>query len=611
MKGLRKVRDRFRRSIQLRLTIYFICILLPLICFSLYANARSQRILEQELGDRTLSAMQSTLEYVDITLASLKNLSTLISTDANLTSRLRYGDAALSPDTILDFTHVLSQLTNIRAVHPILSEVTVFHGSSGTLLSSNVGALHRERADAEPWYREVMQAGGASVLYLPERHEESISGWADPVYNRNHILLMRLMDLYSRDRGNNVLMLAIPKRNLLGYMTGLVPSDRSQVYLYDDAGRLLVTNAPEDRRLDAAAIPERQVTVGTVPGASDKQLMLRIVSPESGWSLVLVQPEREIYKKSRPLHIFSYWIMAISCLLAVWISWMVYSGIAAPISSLVSGMRQLRMGNLNIRLENKRQDELGYLTEAFNQTVEQQRHLIRDTYEQQLRLAKTELKLLQSQINPHFLYNTLDSIYWTARNYDADEISEMVLNLSQFFRLSLSKGRDMFTVEETFAHLQYYIRVQQLRFAGQFTVEFRATEETRGLYVLKLLLQPLVENAILHGLEKKKNGGKLTVEAEVRGDRLLLRVSDNGIGIGADEMERIRRALSTADRHDSRAADEWNGEYFGLRNVKARIKIFYGETADFTLESAEGQGTVATVDLPVELCRHAREGEAL
>jgi Predicted signal transduction protein with a C-terminal ATPase domain len=610
MKWLKAVRDRFRRSIQLRLTCYFICILLPLICFSLYANARSQRILEQELGDRTLSAMQSTLEYVDITLASLKNLSTLISTDANLTSRLRHNETTLTPDAILDFTHVLAQLTNIRAVHPILSEVTVFHGSSGTLLSSSMGALHRERPESEPWYQEVVQAEGASVLYLPERHEEMISGRADPVYNLDNILLMRLMDLYSRDRGNNVLMLAIPKRNLLGYLTGLVPSGRSQVYLYDAAGRLLVTNAPEDLRLDASAIPEGQVAVGTVPGAADKQLMLRIVSPDSGWSLALVQPESEIYKKSRPLHIFSYWIIIISCLLAFWISWMVYSSIAAPISSLVSGMRQLRLGNLNARLANNRQDELGYLTEAFNQTVEQQRHLIRDTYEQQLRLAKTELKLLQSQINPHFLYNTLDTIYWTARNYDAEEISEMVLNLSQFFRLSLSKGRDMFTVEETFAHLQYYIRVQQLRFAGQFDVEFRAAEETRGLYVLKLLLQPLVENAILHGLEKKKRGGKLIVAAEVREGRLLLSVSDNGNGIGAEEMERIRRALSAASHHDSRGAAEWNGEYFGLRNVKARIKIFYGETAEFTLESEEGRGTVAVIDLPVELCRHAREGES-
>ena len=128
-------------------------------------------------------------------------------------------------------------------------------------------------------------------------------------------------------------------------------------------------------------------------------------------------------------------------------------------------MRQLRLGNLNTKLVNNRQDELGYLTDAFNQTAEQQRHLIHDIYEQQLRLTKTELKFLQSQINPHFLYNTLDSIYWAAKNYEAEEISEMVLNLSRFFRLSLSKGRETFTIEETFAHLNYYIRVQQLRFA--------------------------------------------------------------------------------------------------------------------------------------------------
>ncbi|WP_165861417.1 cache domain-containing sensor histidine kinase [Paenibacillus paeoniae] len=610
MKWLRELQDKFSSSIQVRLTCYFIVILLPLIFFSLYANIRSQHILEQELGERTMSAMSSALEYVDLTMNGQKNLSTLLSTDRSLTSLLKHNEQQLSPEALIDFMQVMLQITNIAAVNPSLSEVTIYHGSSKRMLSSRIGALYKPQAVTEQWYKDVMRLNGAYNLYLPERHEESLMGWADPVYNEDQIVLMQLMDLYSRDRGSNVLMLSIPKSLLLGYLMSLVPSETSHVYLLDENGRLIVTNASEEQRVDIANIETtHQVTVQEMPNSSENNMVLRVESPVSGWSLLLMQPESEIYKKSRPLQIFSYWIILISCLLAVWISWLIYSGIASPISSLVYGMKQLRMGNFDARLVNNRQDELGYLTDAFNQTVEQQRHLIRDIYEQQLRLTKTELKFLQSQINPHFLYNTLDSIYWSAKNYDAEEISDMVLNLSRFFRLSLSKGRESFTIEETFSHLQYYIRVQQLRFVDQFTASFHSTADSSSLYVLKLILQPLVENAILHGLEKKKRDGELRISAELQDDRLVLLVSDNGKGIAEERMQRIGAMLTRKGGSDTYEASERNAEFFGLLNVKERIKLYYGDSAEFSIESEEGRGTTARVELPIERCMNQWEGE--
>ena len=608
MRWLRTMRERFSRSIQVRLTCYFILILLPLILFSLYANVQSQRILEQELGERTMSAMDSALEYVDQTLQSLEQLSTMLATDGSLTSRLKHRSTELTPDMLVDFTGVMAYISNVNAVNPMLSGVSIYHGGTGKLLSSRIGVLDRPPHTVEDWYEEFVRTGRSIVVYNPDHHEEALMGWADPIYNEGQLLLMQLMDLYSRDRGNNVLMLSLPKRTLLSYISHLAPSPSSQVSLYDDQGRLLVSNAAAPQPLLAETIPVSEVSVAQLPGRSEKQMMLRTDSPRSGWALVLEQPEREIYKKSRPLEVFTYWIILISCLLAVWIAWLIYSNISAPMSSLVAGMRQLRLGNLDTRLAHRRQDELGYLTDAFNQTAEQQRHLIRDIYEQQLRLTKTELKFLQSQINPHFLYNTLDSIYWSAKNYDADEISEMVLNLSRFFRLSLSKGRDTFTVEETFAHLGYYIRVQQLRFVGQFQVNFDAAPEAAGLQVLKLILQPLVENAILHGLEKRKGGGELTISARLEGDRLLLTVADNGRGMEAERLTQLREALASAEDKPAAEGNERKDAFFGLLNVRARIRLYYGESAELSIDSEEGQGTQATLNLPIAGCSDEMEG---
>ncbi len=603
------LREKFNQSIQVRLTCYFIIILLPLIVFSLFTNVRSQQILEQELSERTMSAMSSALEYVDLTMDGLKNLSTLISTDRSLTSLLSHEEEQLTSKALIDFTQVMMQITNIAAVNPSVSAVTIYHGSSGRMLSSRIGALHRPEALQEDWYEEVMRSNGAFNLYIPQTHREALMGWADPVYDEQQVILMQLMDLYSRDRGGNVIMLSISKRMLLGYLMNLVPSATSHIYLLDQAGRLIVTNAPEEQRIEAADMMMQNMSVLRPPNSTEPHMAIRANSARSGWSLLLIQPENEIFMKSKPLQIFSYWIIFISFVLAFWIAWLIYSSIASPISSLVSGMRQLRLGNLDMRLANNRKDELGYLTDAFNQTVEQQRHLIRDIYEQQLRLTKTELKFLQSQINPHFLYNTLDSIYWSAKNYDADEISEMVLNLSQFFRLSMSKGQECFTVEDTFAHLQYYIRVQQLRFVDQFTASFQSSPDSSKLYVLKLILQPLVENAILHGLEKRNGNGELRISAEWLGDRLILQVSDNGKGISIERMAYIRDALARSSDSDIQSDSEPNNELFGLMNVKTRIKLYYGDTAVFTIDSVEGKGTVARIDLPIDRCRNPWVGE--
>ncbi|MDF2922669.1 MAG: integral rane sensor signal transduction histidine kinase [Paenibacillaceae bacterium] len=611
MGWLARFKEKYKRSIQVRLTCYFILTLIPLIAFSLYANVRSRHILEQELGERTMSAMGSALEYVDLTLDSLRDLSTMISTDVNLTSRLNSTEDVFAPSVVIDFTRVLAQLTNITSVNQSLTDTMILHSNSGLMISSRKGAVHQENYREEPWFQEAVKANGGIVLYLPGRDLLDLNGSPDPIYDRNQILLLRMMDLYNRNQNQsqNVLLMSIRKEKLLSYLEHLIPSGASRVYLLDNRGQLVVSNAGADQPVPHWDDPEENRLVGEVPDSSGKMLMLRVASPRSGWSLLMMQPEEEIYKKSKPLQIFTYCIIVISSLMALWISWVIYSGIAAPISSLAYGMKQLRMGKLDTRLANSREDELGYLTQAFNQTVEQQQHLIRDIYEQQLRLTKTELKFLQAQINPHFLYNTLDSIYWSAKQHEADDIGEMVLNLSRFFRLSLSKGRESFTLEETMAHLQYYIRVQQLRFNEQFTVEYRIPDECRELYVLKLVLQPLVENAILHGLEKKTNDGELVISAEARGDRLILNVSDNGRGMDEMRLLQIRAALDRTAGNDAYSSAERNTEFFGLQNVKARIRIYYGESAELHFRSAKGEGTTVSIDLPLLRCRSQGEVE--
>ncbi|WJH33460.1 sensor histidine kinase [Paenibacillus sp. CC-CFT747] len=441
-----------------------------------------------------------------------------------------------------------------------------------------------------------MESDEGMIFYTPQEGDAYLA--SDSVY------LIRTMDPYNRTVINpNLLLLSLKKSTLIEVARKLLPSGQANLYLYGKGGHL-ITGTGIGTGTQELNLQREEKTIRRSPDTGEDLVSIRVTSAFTGWSMVLEQPLKELRRETDSIKRFAYGIIALSLILAVWISWIVYRGISSPLRKLAYGMKQLRTGNFNIQLADKRVDELGYVIESFNRMAENQRSLIRDHYEKELLLSKVELKFLQSQINPHFLYNTLDSIYWTAKNYEADEISEMVLNLSKFFRLSLSKGREAVSISETIEHLQYYIKVQQLRFLDHFTVRYAVSEESKPYQVLKLLLQPLVENAILHGLEKRNRGGELVIFTMVEGNRLVLGVRDNGIGMNADRLAYIRTELDRASRESSRVpADDRKGkDLFGLRNVAARLAVFYGEEAELVFQSEEGVGTTSLIYLPLEKC---------
>ncbi|RAV11226.1 sensor histidine kinase [Paenibacillus contaminans] len=605
---------QFTQHIQVRLTCYFLLILLPLVAISLFANIRSQQTLEKQIGDRTKGALTAAVEYVDLALQNVDALSTQIASDQNLIRLLNRVGTDLSPGAILEFSHLMREVTNISAINPILSHISILHAPSGMLVSSNFGGKQVENAQQFEWVRSTMEANGGNQLFLPTEEEAKkyANNDLNGLYSLNNLSFVRTMDVYNQQRQPNVVILTTNRETLVKLTSALLPSQKAQIYLY--VGKRLVTSTSSDVLPPEWDDDNKDMLVKTSEATGEQLIMIRAKSRQSNWSVVMVQPMEELRQETEQLQIFTIIIIGISVLLAFWIAWIIYRNITSPLESLAHGMKQMRLGNLNVRLENNRKDQLGYLTGAFNQMAEDQLQLIQGHYEQELRMSKTELKFLQSQINPHFLYNTLDSIYWAAKDYDADEISEMVLNLSKFFRLSLSKGRESFTVSETIDHLHYYLRVQQIRFSEHFAVEYEVAEESRTVPVLKLLLQPIVENAILHGLEAMDRGGLLRIAARIEDDKLVLQVRDNGKGIPAERLDYIRGTLDKLKDSPLKLTPFGDGaaggELFGLRNVAARMNMYYGDEAELRIESEEGDGTVATLLLPLDKCLEDTTGMA-
>ncbi|EET59788.1 HAMP domain protein [Marvinbryantia formatexigens DSM 14469] len=267
---------------------------------------------------------------------------------------------------------------------------------------------------------------------------------------------------------------------------------------------------------------------------------------------------------------------------------------------LTSGIQQLRTvtkkaghGDFTVRagLEDS-DEELAELGEGFNQMVERIGNLVEDIRVEQLNLRSMELKLLQAQINPHFLYNTLDTIVWLAEANQTEQVVMMVTALSDFFRTTLSKGRDYITVQEEESHIRSYLKIQQFRYQDILDYEIDIPEEMHHYQILKLTLQPLVENALYHGIKNKRGKGRILVTGYLESGRMVFLVQDNGQGMTGERLAQVQREMNKNE------TDTGDPSGFGLFNVVQRIKLNYGAQYGIWISSTFMEGTEVRVELP-------------
>lgn len=271
----------------------------------------------------------------------------------------------------------------------------------------------------------------------------------------------------------------------------------------------------------------------------------------------------------------------------------IVTGITEPIGELCDAAVAAGGGDFRIRAVKTGPEEIEVLNKSFNQMVEKIGNLVENIHTEELNLRAAELRVLQEQINPHFLYNTLDNIIWLAESKKTDEVVMMVSSLSTFFRTSLSKGREFVSVKEETEHIRSYLEIQQFRYRDILDYEIAIPEEYYGYEVIKLTLQPLVENALYHGIKNKRGKGHITVSAERCADVLIFKVKDNGIGMDKQRLTEVCAML----KEDGNTKKENDG--FGLFNVNQRIQLHYGTEYGLKVQSTYGEETEVWVRIPV------------
>jgi two-component system sensor histidine kinase YesM len=286
-------------------------------------------------------------------------------------------------------------------------------------------------------------------------------------------------------------------------------------------------------------------------------------------------------------------------------AWIISASIYIPIKKLHSVTTTITKNDLQALMTSDNVDEITELGLSFNIMIGRIRELLAAKIKEQEHLKKVELKALQAQINPHFLYNTLDTIIWMAEANKTDQVIEIVRALSSFFRIALSKGQDWITIRQEIEHVKSYLTIQKMRYRDILDYKLEVDEDILDGTILKLTLQPLVENALYHGIKNKRNGGTITVCAR-RADQnvVLLEVQDDGVGFTPYKLARIQEEINNDS--DEITLKESG---FGLENVNKRIKLFYGKQYGLSIGSHYLEGTRVTVAIPLTDNSNPQAGE--
>ncbi|WP_394923240.1 sensor histidine kinase [uncultured Robinsoniella sp.] len=401
------------------------------------------------------------------------------------------------------------------------------------------------------------------------------------IYLMQAIKDMRNFEIIAYER------LTIDESDLYEQYKGLVEGE-SKVIILDKEGEILSSSDKDLLGKDYVA-----ATLGNVLKSEDgyriqgDDIFTWYTMKEQGWRVIKVDSGKELFQNN----LLGNRIITLCILLTVifgFIFMMIQRRtMITPIVRLSREAKDFKKEDFKMPLLVDSADEIGELNHNLTQMVEYIQDLILNQYENKIKRREIELKYMQSQINPHFLYNTLDSIRWMAVMEQQTEIAEQVEALSDIFRHALSGGKEVVTVEKEIEHLKNYILIQKNRFGDRLQVDIQVQEGVQNCQVLKLIIQPLVENAIVHGIEKKMDGGKVWVTVWTEDGTLKYLVEDNGAG--TDELRINRYLKEKSEEHN----------VFALQNIDERIKIKYGEAYGISFHSIVDVGTKVEVRLPV------------
>jgi two-component system sensor histidine kinase YesM len=447
------------------------------------------------------------------------------------------------------------------------------------------------KAKMEEWGKLAHNAKSALVIST-ERIIHENTGKSDFVFSvireLRNIYNLEPIGLIVFESNLNVIKKAVENMDSATKGSTIIVDEHKQV-IYDSGEKLIGHNLADDEAVKKATDAQ-----GSFPLVKDRKpyLISYSTSVNTGWTVYIYIPTKVLTAEASTTRNITILVTLIIIGFALFISIIISYALTRPLRKMAFLMREVQLGNLNVGFNVKYRDEIGLLGNHFNRMILRIKQLIDEVYSGQKRKREAEIKVLQSQINPHFIYNTLETIRMMAEINDDEKVASMAYILGSLLRYSIINVTETVTVAQELEHLENYIYLQNVRFKDKFHLVVLLADELKQYRILKLMLQPIVENAIYHGLEKIEGHSEITIQSHQDESFLYITISDNGEGIDLNALQLLNDRIS----NPSSQADTRHG--IGLSNVNDRIQLYYGEEYGLKIESAEGTGTRITLRLP-------------
>jgi two-component system sensor histidine kinase YesM len=595
MKRLFTMLPMFRKLniVKQMLALYFILIFVPSVVTMVIFYQQSSSLVEQEYSVSTLKTLNQTANNVAYYFRNVTNTSNVFISNPRLYQYLDKEQSSQPFDLFKQIEQMRGDIASIENNTDVF-KVRVFVDPNMQYSREKIRFFSIEAIRNEAWYPNVLDKDG-KIVWIGT-HEQAYLDEAQTYQVISAARIIRHPSNYDRVIG--IVMVDMKEELIADSLTKANLAEARNLYVVDAEGRAISHSNPsliastvltDDSLAQIQTSTEGFFKRNT---AGEMQYVLFQQIPYTDWRIVAEIPISLISSKNKTFTKMSgVFITMITFIVFILSIVLLFAFIMRGMNSRMKEISNIMVKEGIVDYTGKIEEDFGVLQKLERnviQIVQNVKRLTEETYQGKLNERELELRALQAQINPHFLYNTLERINWMAISRNADDISGVISSLSTYFRLTLNKGRDIVEVRDEIRLAEVYLDIQKNRFGDHFEVQFDIDEAVMPLMMPKLTLQPIIENALLHGIRKKLNHkGTIRIHARLQGDEITVDIEDDGTGMTEEQVNRLQ----------SPPSDKEGASGYGLYNVHERIKLFAGDHYGVTVESTEGQGTKVSIRL--------------
>lgn len=559
---------KFRHKIILT---YFLVSIIPIIILGVFCYKETNKLLITQEKENLTRTFKEEIVRIENSVNIYNNMATYITFTPAILDVVNYNYSSYY-EMYYKYKNTLDPYIDmIKSLHNDIEQITIY--TDNTVSKHSDYIIPMSYIKNEDWYKKI-------------DHQYKPYWFCDDDKN-----LFFAVKFITKNETNteieNIIYLKIKYGEFFKSIYNM-SNNNCGIYILDKDKNLIFENKCYDNNQDYLLQVEQldNVKDGVIKYNNTDYILVESEVEATEWKIYLYKPLHLIVQSSRNI-LYTVLSVVFVCLIVLLIvGYAVSYMIVNRIEKLTENMRDMDIENLKVTVKNNSQDEIGILINSFGKLIRKIQILIKEVYHTEILKRKYEMKALQAQINPHFLYNSLSLINWKAIKAGEDEISQMSQLLSMFYRTSLNKGSNIITIENEINNIEAYVNIQVMMHNYNFDVEFDIAPEVKKYYMINLLLQPLVENAINHGIDENRNvRGKIKIASRKVYNDIIFEIEDNGIGMSEEMCKKILTSKSVG---------------YGVKNVHDRIKIVYGENYGIEFTSIEKKGTIARVKISAE-----------